>query len=117
MNSTSREDLNYLLGANPDDFDYLDSLEAYHTLTDVLLDLQFQLMASAIDFQGSDREAWAVKAQYKSNRTVEAAKRFSRRVRELKETGAQSKIDKIAKILTVYGQSNFTKEVEEIING
>lgn len=81
----NREDVNFLIGANVEDFDQTGALEAYHTLMDVFLDLDFQLKVSERDFKGSDREAWATKAEYKQNRVVEAARRFSRRYRELKE--------------------------------
>lgn len=121
MNNTSREDLNFLLGASIEDFDMFSALEAYHTLMDVFLDLNFQLEASELDFKGRDKESWELKAKYKQNRVVEAARRFSRRYRELKEDSAGAKLEEI---FSLVGQCHKTSQtvdffeaVRRILNG
>lgn len=116
----NREDIEFLLHqANPEEFDLIGALEAYHNLMDVYLDMNFQLMASEVDFKGPDKAAWTLKIQYKSNRVLEAAKKFSRRYRELKEGGAQAKISKITSLLNRASQSSesFLFAVKEILNG
>lgn len=117
MNNTSREDLNFLLGAQVEDFDMFGALEAYHTLMDVYLDLLFQLLAAEKDFKGSDKEAWIIKANYKANRTVEAARRFSRRYRELKEITAQAKLAALKDYLEDSDRKHSIVDVRKMLDG
>ena len=119
MQTSSREDIDFLLySARVEDFGALESLEAYHTLLNTVEDMEFQIKASESEFKGDNVVAWRQRIEYKRNRCLEMARRFSLRYRELKESGAQSKIEAISHFLQNYGESpNCVEYIKEIIYG
>lgn len=86
MNTIPKEDLDFLLKVrDTSEFTMMEALEAYHLLLTTVEDMEFQLKASKLDFKGEDVESWRLRVEYKLNRCLEAARKFSRRYRELKD--------------------------------
>lgn len=89
-----REDIDYLLHNSCEDFTLIEALEGYHALQNCADDIRFQLSVPEEEFRGQDYSTWRKRTNYKLNRVTEAARRLSLKYRELKEAGAQAKIDK-----------------------
>jgi hypothetical protein len=80
----SREDTNYLLSADPNDFDLEDAWVALIKLEDDLDDISFQLNdVPEEEFRGPNYTKWRMSASFKRNRIASARRRFKKRVNML----------------------------------
>lgn len=80
-----REDLDYILGTPPEDFDVNEVREALILLGDAIDDFGYQLDVPREHFQGQDYDSWKMKASYKLNKVKSARRRFSSYYNRIKE--------------------------------
>lgn len=78
---TDRSDVDFLLKAEPEEYDFFEALDAYLMLADSLDDISFQLNdVPRDDFSGSDYEKWRKGASFKRNKISSATRKFKFRV-------------------------------------
>ena len=92
-----RNDIDFLITSNPDDFDYYGCAEAVCLLQDSLEDIDFQLdTVPKRKFTGNNYEDWKTKCIYKKNRIKAAFRRFLYRIKWLTQ---EHKAEKFKAIL------------------
>lgn len=103
MIKEARDDLNYLLGANPEDFDLWEVKDAIIFLSDTIDDFEYQIGAPREIFQGQDYDSWLMKARYKLNKVKSARRRFSGYLFKLKQ---ESDLNLIKSLVRSYLSGN-----------
>ena len=89
MKMKERENVNFLIKADPKEFDLESALEAQCMLMDTLEDIVFQLeVTTKTNFKGKDYQAWRTSILYKKNRVASALRKFRDRVYLLKYKGS-----------------------------
>lgn len=81
---TNREDVDYLLGADPQDFTVEEARDARDLLEAAINDISFQLdYVTADTFDGVDFDKWRRSAGFKKNKMLQAKRQFNNRYEDL----------------------------------
>lgn len=88
-----RQDIEYLLTAEPVEFTIEEAVEALLLLEDSIDDIKFQLEdVPKSKFQGSNYDNWKIAASYKKNRILAARRRFKYHIQTVLQKNKESKL-------------------------
>ncbi len=85
MISEQRDNCNFILSSNPEDFDLEGAQQALLVLFECYFDMTFQVDLGPEGFQGPDYHSWKTKILYKLSRVKSSIKKFQYRVKDLQE--------------------------------